>query len=167
VETIREPLLVLDRDLVVIKANLAFYETFKVQPQQTLRLHLYELGEGQWDSPDLRKLLDAVIPEQSAVRDFEITHSFPEIGQKTMLLNARRLFGETGRDEMILLAIEDITYRHIAEQRLREADHRKNNFLATLAHELRNPLAPIRLRVEMLRRQANRAVVNQLDMIEN
>ena len=166
VETIREPLLVLDSDLVVIKANLAFYEIFEVPPEKTLRFHLYELGEGQWDIPDLRKLLSGVISEKSTVRDFEVTHSFPKIGEKTMLLNARRLVNEAGRDEMILLAIEDVTSRHIAERRLLEADHRKNNFLATLAHELRNPLAPIRLRVDLLRGHTNGDNMKQLDMIE-
>jgi two-component system, chemotaxis family, CheB/CheR fusion protein len=166
VETIREPLLVLDRDLVVTKANAAFFEIFKVQPEHTLRLHLYDLGEGQWDIPELRKLLGEVIPEKSVVKDYEVSHTFPEIGQRTMLLNARRLISTDGDDEMILLAIEDITYRHIAEQKLQEADHRKNNFLATLAHELRNPLAPIRLRVELLRRQTNGTDLKQLDMIE-
>jgi two-component system CheB/CheR fusion protein len=166
VETIREPLLVLDRALVVIKANLAFYEAFDVPPEKTLRFHLYDLGEGEWDIPDLRKLLGGVIPEESVVRDFEVTHNFPKIGEKTMLLNARRLVNQTGRDEMILLAIEDATPRHTVEQKLREADHRKNNFLATLAHELRNPLAPIRLRVDLLRGHTNGDNAKQLDMIE-
>ncbi len=166
VETIREPLLVLDRALVVIKANLAFYEAFDVPPEKTLRFHLYDLGEAEWDIPDLRKLLGGVIPEESVVRDFEVTHNFPKIGEKTMLLNARRLVNQTGRDEMILLAIEDVTPRHTVEQKLREADHRKNNFLATLAHELRNPLAPIRLRVDLLRGHTNGDNVKQLDMIE-
>ena len=167
VETIREPLLVLDRQLAVIRANLAFYQTFRVQPDQTLGQHLYDLGDGQWNIPDLRRLLSEVIPQQSAIRDYEVTHDFPEIGQKTMLLNARRLVNETGRDEMILLAIEDVTYRRDAERKLQEADHRKNNFLSTLAHELRNPLAPIRLRVELLRHQSSGADMKQLDMIES
>ena len=166
VETLRESLLVLDGDLRVQKANREFFETFHLRPEETLQRHIYDLADGQWDISGLRRLLEEVLPEDHPLRDYEVTHDFRGIGQKTMLLNARRLAGENHRDGMILLAIEDITDRLNSDTKLMEADRRKNNFLAILAHELRNPLGPIRLGVELLRRDAKEAEVKQLDMIE-
>ncbi len=166
VETLRESLLVLDGDLRVQKANHEFYETFRVRPEETLGRHIYDLGDGQWNIPGLRRLLEEVLPEDRQLRDYEVIHDFAGIGEKTMLLNARRLAGENHRDEMILLAIEDITERQISQKKLVEADRRKNNFLAILAHELRNPLAPIRIGVQLLRHNAKEAGIKHLDMIE-
>ena len=166
IETLRESLLVLDGDLRIQKANHEFYETFRVSPQGTLQRHIYDLGEGEWSIPALRKLLEGILPENTTLRDFEVTHDFPRIGEKTMLLNARRLPGDEHRDAMILLAIEDVTEREVSQQKLIEADRRKNNFLATLAHELRNPLAPIRMGIELLRHDAKEADAKQLGMME-
>jgi two-component system CheB/CheR fusion protein len=166
VETLRESLLVLDGDLRVQKANHEFYETFNVRPEETLERHLYDLGDGQWNIPGLRKLLEGILPEVSTLRDFEVTYDFPGIGKKMMLLNARRLSSNERRDEMILLAIEDVTDRKISQTKLVEADQRKNKFVATLAHELRNPLAPIRIGIQLLRRDAKEFDAKQLDMIE-
>jgi two-component system, chemotaxis family, CheB/CheR fusion protein len=166
VETLRESLLVLDKDLRVQKANHEFYETFHVRPDETLKQHIYDLGDGQWNIPGLRTLLEGVLPKDRALRDYEVSHAFPAIGDRTMLLNARRLARNEGRDDMILLAIEDITDRQITQKKLVEANRRKNNFLATLAHELRNPLAPIRIAVQLLRGDAKESGIKQLDMIE-
>ena len=166
VETLRESLLVLDKDLCVQKANHEFYETFHVRPDETLQRHVYDLGDGHWNIPGLRRLLEGVLPEDRAVRDYEVSHAFPAIGERTMLLNARRLARNEGREEMILLAIEDITERQISQKKLVEANRRKSNFLATLAHELRNPLAPVQIAVQLLRRDAKESGVKQLDMIE-
>ena len=94
---------------------------------------------------------ERILPDVSSLRDFEVTHDFSGIGKKTMLLNARRLAQGEHQNEMILLAIEDITERQLSQKNLVEADARKNNFLATLAHELRNPLTPIRLGIDLLR----------------
>jgi two-component system, chemotaxis family, CheB/CheR fusion protein len=166
VETLRESLLVLDKNLRVQKANHEFYETFHVRPDETLQRYIYDLGNGQWNIPGLRTLLEEVLPKDRALRDYEVSHAFPTIGERTMLLNARQLARNEGRDEMILLAIEDITDRQISQKRLVEADRRKNNFLAILAHELRNPLAPIRIAVQLLRRDVKESGIKQLDMIE-
>ena len=165
-ETLREALLVLDGNLRIQKANHQFYETFHLRPQDTLQRYLYDLGNGQWDIPELRELLKGVLPNGRPMRDFEVTHNFAEIGEKTMLLNAQRLHAQNGRDELILLAIEDISDRQISKKRQAEADRRRNNFLATLAHELRNPLAPIRNGIQLLRRDGTGANARQLDMIE-
>jgi two-component system CheB/CheR fusion protein len=111
VETAREPLLILDGDLHVMTANPAFYRFFQVSPKDTLGRLIYDLGDRQWDIPELRTLLEQIIPENTQFEDFTVTHDFPGIGTKTMLLNACQttLKGEaTGR---ILLAFEDVTGR--------------------------------------------------------
>ena len=142
VTTVREPLLVLDADLHVRSANRAFYETFEVEPAETLGRFLYGLGDGQWDIPALRTLLEEILPRKLAFDDFEVEHDFEHIGPKTMLLNAR-CFPPDGRFELILLAIEDVTDRRETERALAEAERRKDEFIAVLAHELRNPLGTI------------------------
>jgi two-component system CheB/CheR fusion protein len=109
VDTVREPLLVLDGDLKVISANQAFYQTFHTAKQNTENVLLYELGSTQWDIPRLRELLEEIIPKNSSFTDFGVEHDFPGIGHKSMLLNARRIPAGGDHPHMILLAIEDVT----------------------------------------------------------
>ncbi len=158
VATVREPLLVLDADLRVQSASRSFYENFRVTAAGTEDRLLYDLGNRQWDIPALRRLLEEVLPQENQVNDFSVEHVFEHIGKKTMLLNARRLIRTADQAPLILLAIEDITERSRLEDELRqvaaemsEASRRKNEFLALLAHELRNPLAPIRSAVQLMR----------------
>ena len=92
VDTVPDPLLVLDGNLCIENASRAFYETFKVDRDETIGRHLYELGDGQWDIPELRRLLEDVIPKSTAVVDYEVEHDFPGLGRRKMLLTARRLF---------------------------------------------------------------------------
>ena len=96
VETVREPLLVLNGDLRIRSANPSFYRTFQVLPEETEDRPLYELGDHQWDIPKLRMLLEHVLPQDDQLRDFEVKHDFPSIGHRTMLLNARRLHQQNG-----------------------------------------------------------------------
>jgi two-component system, chemotaxis family, CheB/CheR fusion protein len=166
VETARESLVVLDRGLRVQKANRAFYDTFQVRTEETLKHNIYDLGEGQWNIPGLRTMLEDVLPHDREMRDYEVTHGFPVIGTKTMLLSARRMAGDEHRDEMILLAIEDITNHRAAQQQLEQANRRKNNFLATLAHELRNPMTSIHLAVHLLRRDASAIQLDKITRTE-
>src|SRR5438309_10474002 len=91
VDTVREPLLILDTTLRVRSANRAFYQTFHVSPGETEGRLIYELGNGQWDIPDLRTLLEDIVPKSSVFDDFELEHTFPVIGRRVMLLNARKL----------------------------------------------------------------------------
>jgi PAS domain S-box-containing protein len=109
VETIREPLLVLDADLKIVSANRNFYKTFKVAPGETLGTFLYDLGNKQWDIPKLRELLEEVLPEKEAFDGFKVEHHFESIGYKVMLLNARQIYRKDIGTKMILLAMEDIT----------------------------------------------------------
>jgi two-component system CheB/CheR fusion protein len=129
VDTVREPLLVLDDDLKVISANQSFYQTFHTSEKETARRPLYELGEGQWNIPKLRDLLENVIIQDSSFRDFEVEHDFPKIGKKSMLLNARRIQAAGEHPSMILLAIEDRT-----EKVARESEHQQT--VAQLKQEL-------------------------------
>ena len=93
----------------VVMANRAFYAAFEVTREETEGRRIYDLGNRQWDIPELRRLLEEIIPQHSSFEDFEMTHSFAKIGQRTMLLNARSVFREESEDELVFLAIEDIT----------------------------------------------------------
>jgi len=120
VDTVRESLLILDATLRVRSANRAFYQTFHVSPEETENRLIYELGNGQWDIPALRTLLEDVVPKSSVFNDFELEHTFPVIGRRVMLLNARKL--QAGRHgELLVLAMEDVTARKRAEEALLEA----------------------------------------------
>jgi two-component system, chemotaxis family, CheB/CheR fusion protein len=131
VETLREPLLVLDGDLRVISANNAFYQVFKGVPQETENRLIYDLGDSQWNIPALRKLLEEILPNNSIFQDFGVDADFPHIGRRSMLLNARRLPRE-GHKDLILLALEDITDRKQMETSLRESGQRLQDLNAEL-----------------------------------
>jgi PAS domain S-box-containing protein len=118
VETVREPLLVLNADLKIISANRNFYRTFKVTTGETIGSYIYNLGNKQWDIPKLRELLEEVLPEKEAFDNFEVDHNFQDIGHKIMLLNARQIYRKDIGEKMILLAIEDITERRQIENGL-------------------------------------------------
>src|SRR5687767_4447387 len=120
VDTVREPLLILDTTLRVRSGNRAFYQTFQVSLEETENRLIYELGNGQWDIPDLRTLLEDIVPKSSVFNDFELEHDFPAIGRRVMLLNARKLqAGHHG--ELLVLAMEDVTERRRAEEALLKA----------------------------------------------
>src|SRR5215207_5884858 len=113
VATIHEPLLVLTDELRVNFANPAFFAGFAVNPEETLGRRIYELGNGQWDIPALRTLLEDVLPTSSVFNDFELEHTFPVIGRRVMLLNGRKLHaGHHG--ELLVMAMEDVTERRRA-----------------------------------------------------
>src|SRR5881275_2778537 len=160
VDTVREPLLILDTTLRVRSANRAFYQTFHVSPEETVDRLIYQLGNGQWDIPALRTLLEDIVPKSSVFDDFELEHSFPVIGRRVMLLNARKLqAGHHG--ELLVLAMEDVTERRRAEEEVAKAkeaaetaNKTKSLFLANMSHELRTPLNAILGYSEMLHEDA-------------
>jgi signal transduction histidine kinase len=133
IETIREPLLVLDANLKVLSANRSFYTVFKVNPGETVGVYIYDLGKRQWDIPRLRVLLENILPQNTFFDNFEVEHDFPTIGHKVMMLNARRIHQEELGKRMILLAIEDITG-------LRKLERERRNILSMFAHDMKNPL---------------------------
>ena len=131
VETVREPLLVLDSDLTVLLANRSFYKSFKVTPAETIGNLIYDLGNRQWDIPVLRKLLEEVLPENNKFDDYEVDHIFSGVGRKIMLLNARRIIHNEKNSQMILLAIEDITEQSRIEDELKDYEERFRRLFET------------------------------------
>ena len=157
VDTVREPLLMLDPTLRVRSANRAFYQTFHVTPAQTENQLIYELGNGQWDIPALRTLLEDIVPQKSVFNDYEIEHDFPVIGRKVMLLNARELRAGN-HTELLVLALEDVTERRRAERLLADIETYAQNIVDTV----REPLLMLdpTLRV----RSANRAFYQMFEV---
>ena len=154
VETVREPLLVLDSDLKIITANQSFYATFRVTPKETVGNFIYDLGNRQWDIPSLRLLLEDVLPHETLFNGYEVEHEFPEIGRKIILLNAREIFQKKRGSHIILLAMEDITHRKEIEEELLLKDQEKINSLirlaAGVAQEINTPLAFISSNLRVL-----------------
>src|SRR5512142_1685989 len=118
IDTVREPLLVLDSEFRVTQANRAFFQTFHVVPEDTIGELLFALGDGQWDIEPLRELLRDRLAAESELYDVEVDHVFPGIGRKIMLLNARLVAHGPSASRVILLAIEDVTERRLTERRL-------------------------------------------------
>jgi two-component system, chemotaxis family, CheB/CheR fusion protein len=152
VETIREPLIVLNADVQVQQANTAFYQFFHVTPSETEHYLLYELGNGQWNHAQLRDLLEQMEVTNQSFHDIEVEHYFPSIGHKIMQLSGRRIVGDRPgtRGHLILLAMEDITAR-------RELERQKETFLGMVSHELKSPLTSAKGFVQLLQRRMKRA----------
>jgi two-component sensor histidine kinase len=140
VDTVREPVLVLDSELRVIAASRSFYSAFKVSPNDTQGRLLYALGDGQWDIPKLRVLLEKIIPEKGVMEGYEVEHEFPGLGHRTMRLNARQVFTEGGTNTTILLGIEDVTAQRILEREKDELLTDKDVLFAELQHRVANSL---------------------------
>lgn len=140
VDTIRESLLVLDGNLRVVAASRSFYAKFKTTPEDTKGRLVYDLGSGEWDNPALRDLLDRIVPEHGVMDHFEIEQDFPQIGKRTMLLNARKVFYEADSNTTLLLSIEDITDRRLAELLLQSLSEQKDMLLAEMGHRVANSL---------------------------
>jgi two-component system CheB/CheR fusion protein len=160
VTTLREPVVVLDESLRVQMANPSFHRAFHLSAKETKEQPLYELSGGQWDVPELRRLLEEILPANSTIENFVMEHESAE-GKRMMVLNARRLVLASETPALILLAMEDVTVREALQhalrgrvEDLREADRGKNQFLAMLAHELRGPLAPLRAATSILKNPA-------------
>src|ERR1700674_3243358 len=129
VDTVREPLIVLDQEVRIVAASRSFYLTFNVNAEDTQGKLLYDLGDGQWDIPKLRLLLGKIVPKQGAMEDYEVEHDFPSIGRRTMLLNARKVFYEKGSHSTILVGIEDVTHKRSLEKEKDDLIRQKQVFL--------------------------------------
>jgi two-component system CheB/CheR fusion protein len=132
VETVREPLVVLDSGLHVVTANQAFYGAFQISAEEVEKRAIFDLEHGAWNIPDLRKLLERILPGNAHFSDFKLTHAFPKIGRRTLSLNARRLRQEDQSEEMILLAMEDLTDREATTEALQKSRERLRNLTAGL-----------------------------------
>lgn len=140
VDTVREPVLVLDKGLRVIAASRSFYSSFQVRPEDTQGRLLYDLGEGQWEIPKLRVLLEHIIPEHGVMEGYEVEHEFPDIGHRTMYLNARQVVYKAGAESTILLGIEDVTERRVLEHEKDGLFRQMEVMLEELQHRIANSL---------------------------
>lgn len=175
-ETTREPFIILDKDLSVVSANQAFYRKFKVGKKATEGRLIYELGNNQWDAPKLRELLEHILPKHRVLNNYELTHDFPVIGRKTMLLNARQVDSK----QLILLAMEDVTAKtelkadsevmtaNLIEQRdqLQGLSDSKDEFISLASHQLRTPATAVKQYVGMLTHDyVGKVSVDQMSML--
>lgn len=140
VDTVREPVVVLDKALRVIAASRSFYSVFEVSPEETQGRLLYALGDGQWDIPRLRLLLEQIIPERGVMEDYEVEHEFPHLGIRIMRLNARQVLYKEGAETTVLLGIEDITARRKLEDEKDDLLRQKDVLLEEIQHRIANSL---------------------------
>lgn len=151
IDVVREPVLILDEDLRVMSANDSFYRTFQVNPKDTEKKIVFELGNGQWNIPALRKLLENILPENTYFNGFEVSHDFPTIGRKVMMLNARQIYikDDNTFPPIILLAMEDVTemmsvaetlavHMMQTEKKLTEKTDRLENSIQKLQKEIKS-----------------------------
>ncbi len=155
VEVARESFLILDAGLTVISANPIFYQTFRVLPEQTENKFIYDLGNGQWNIPELRSLLERILPEKKTVKDYNVSHVFEAIGKKTIVLNARQIDSV----QLIILAMEDITDRKDLEKKLADYTKELESKVAERTKELEG-------RVKELERMNEIMVGRELKMAE-
>jgi two-component sensor histidine kinase len=143
VDTVAEPLVVLNRNLRVVTASRSFYLTFKVDRQNTQGKLLYDLGEGQWDIAELRVLLEKVLPEHGVVEGYEVDREFPGIGRRTMCLSARKVLYQESSHPAILLTMADVTETRAMEQEMKELMWQKELLLEEMRHRVANSLTII------------------------
>lgn len=154
-DTAREPFLILSPDFKVVGANVSFYKNFKTTEKETNNKLIYNLGNKQWDIPELKKLLENILPKKKVFNDFEVSHKFPKIGHRIMLLNARQL----DDTKQILLAVEDITLKRAIEIKL--ANYTKN-----LEKGIADKTSDLNARIDELSKLNELMVGRELQMIE-
>jgi len=159
VDTLREPFLILDKDLRVMSANKTFYVFFQTTKKETEKKLVYDLGNSQWDIPKLRILLEDILPKNTFFEDFKVEHTFPKIGPRIMMLNARRIYTAAGEKPIMLLAMEDITKQKQLEDELKD-------YAKKLNKEVAKRTAELEIRVNELERLNKIMVDRELKMIE-
>jgi PAS domain S-box-containing protein len=140
VDTVRDPLLVLDHDLRIVAASRAFFQIFHLLDQDVRGHLIYEIDNGQWNIPELRTILETIANDHATVEGYEVDREFPRVGRRIMLLNARKVFYEAGADTTTLLAFEDITQRRATEERVQELLREKDMLLEEMQHRVINSL---------------------------
>ncbi len=162
VETVREPLLVLNSELKILTANHSFFATFKATPKETIGEFIYDLGSRQWDIPRLRVLFEDILPLDTVLNGYEVEHDFPGIGRKTFLLNARQIFRKKIGSRIILLAMEDITDRKHAEDALAEKQQELEDLNRTLEVRIAGAVDELRQKDQMLILQDRLAFMGEM-----
>jgi PAS domain S-box-containing protein len=140
VDTVRDPLLVLDQHQRITAASRSFYQTFKLAGQDLRGQVLFDIDGGQWNIPELRELLETIAKDQETIEGYEVDREFPVIGRRIMLLNVRKVFYEKGAHSNVLLAFEDVTDRRGIERRLEELMREKDMLLDEIQHRVANSL---------------------------
>jgi hypothetical protein len=156
-DVVREPVLILDKDLRVMTANESFFRTFQVELKDTQNKHVYELGDGQWNIPELKKLLEDILPKNTFFKGFEVIHEFPFIGRKVMILNARQIhFKEDTTFEtfppIILLAMEDVTEIMLVAETLANHANSVETKLAEKTQKLEIQISKLQKEIEELKK---------------
>lgn len=131
INTVHDPLIILYGDLNVALVNRSFYKTFEVVPEETEERFIYELGNGQWDIPKLRHLLEDILPKEKSFDHFEVEHKFPGIGKRVMSLNACRFVMEANRTKLIIITFKDITDHNMIDKlqkKVKELEKRLNEY---------------------------------------
>jgi len=150
VETVRVPLIVLNKKLEVLTANRAFYDTFKLMPEETENKLVYKLNSGAWNLPKLKILLEKILPANTHFDNYEVEIDLPHLGLRTIVFNARRTYRQVNNTEAILLAFEDITDR-------KQLEKQKDDFIGIVSHELKTPLTSIKAFSQLLEKHLNRS----------
>jgi PAS domain S-box-containing protein len=140
VDTVRDPLLVLDQELLIVAASRAFYQTFQLVDQDIRGHPIYEIEDGQWNIPELRTILEAIAKDHATVEGYEVDRNFPRVGRRIMLLNARKVFYADAGHTTTLLAFEDVTDRRAVEERVQELLLEKDMLLLEMQHRVANSL---------------------------
>lgn len=159
VDTMREAFLILDKELRIISANKNFYSFFQVTQKQTEGEKIYNLGNGQWNIPKLKILLENILPKNTYFENFKVDHNFPKIGHKMMMLNARQIFIKKDEKPILLLAIEDVTKQLQLENKMKK-------YTKELMKEVAKRTDELSLRVKELERMNKIMVGRELKMIE-
>lgn len=159
VDTVREPFLILDKKLKVLSANKTFYSVFQTTQKETENKLVYKLGNGQWNIPKLKILLEDILPKNTHFEDFKVEHDFPKIGHKLMILNARQIHSTKQKEPIMLLAMEDVTKQITLENQLKE-------YTKQLTQEVAKRTAELEVRVKELERMNKIMIGREMKMIE-
>ena len=155
VDVARESFLILNPDMIVIMANPTFYANFHVRKEETESISVYNLGNGQWNIPELRKLLEEILPQKKIIKDYEVKHNFPTIGLRTMQLNGRQIDSV----QLIILAIEDITEK-------KELQNKMADYTKSLEIEVTKRTSELASRLEEVERLNKSMIGRELKMVE-
>jgi PAS domain S-box-containing protein len=140
VDTVRDPLLVLDQELFIVAASRAFYQTFQLVDRDVRGRPIYEIEDGQWNIPELRTILETIAKDHTTVEGYQVDRDFPRVGRRIMLLNARKVFYTAAGHTTTLLAFEDVTERRAVEEQVQELLREKDMLLLEMQHRVANSL---------------------------